>query len=185
MITPEGRHVMAVLKTPSVLEEQGICHMTGTTVTTLPDPHVFSPDPLADIPRSGARDLIQQAAEAELSALLEAHTGDRAADGRARLVRHGHLPEREVVTATGTVPVKVPRVRDRGDGAGKVRFAPTVPPPYLRTARSVEGPLPRLYPRGISTGGFQEAPAALSGPDASGLPSTAVSRARGGPVGAV
>jgi len=34
----------------------------------------------------------------------------------ARLVRHGHLPEREVMTGIGPVPVKVPRVRDRGQG---------------------------------------------------------------------
>ena len=34
-------------------------------------------------------------------------------DGRARLVRHGHLPEREVMTGIGPVSVTVPRVRDR------------------------------------------------------------------------
>ena len=41
--------------------------MTKTTITTLPDPHGFSPDPLTDLLRSGARGLIQQAVEAELS----------------------------------------------------------------------------------------------------------------------
>lgn len=40
-------------------------------------------------------------------------------DGWSRLVRHGHLPEREVMTGIGPVPVKVPRIRDRGDGEDK------------------------------------------------------------------
>lgn len=145
--------------------------MTKTTISTLLDPHGFSPDPLTDILRSGARDLIQQAVEAELSALLEAYSGDQTADGRTRLVRHGHLPEREVITGIGAVPVKVPRVRDRGDGAEKIRFTSTILPPYLRKTKSIEDLLPWLYLKGISTGDFQEALAALLGPNAAGLSS--------------
>jgi hypothetical protein len=49
------------------------------------------PDPLTDLLRSGAQRLIQQAIEAELGVLLEAYAGDKTNDGRARLVRHGHL----------------------------------------------------------------------------------------------
>ena len=150
--------------------------MTKTSITTLPDPHGFSPDPLTDILRAGARDLIQQAVEAELSALLEAHSEDYIEDGRARLVRHGHLPEREVTTGIGTVSVKVPRVRDRGEGAEKIRFTSTILPPYLRKAKSIEELLPWLYLKGISTGDFQEALAALLGPNAAGLSSSAISR---------
>lgn len=150
--------------------------MTKISITTLPDPHGFSPDPLTDILRAGARDLIQQAVEAELSALLEAHSEDCIEDGRARLVRHGHLPEREVTTGIGTVSVKVPRVRDRGEGAEKIRFTSTILPPYLRKAKSIEELLPWLYLKGISTGDFQEALAALLGPNAAGLSSTTISR---------
>ena len=141
-MAPEGRHIMAVFKTPSILNEKGICHMTTDTIAQLGDPHGFSPDPLTDLLRSGARDLIQQAVEAELSVLLEAHSGERTEDGRARLVRHGHLPEREVITGIGAVPVKVPRVRDRGDDTEKVRFTSTILPPYLRKAKSIEDLLP-------------------------------------------
>ena len=150
--------------------------MTKTSITTLPDPHGFSPDPLTDILRAGARDLIQQAVEAELSALLEAHSEDCIEDGRARLVRHGHLPEREVTTGIGTVSVKVPRVRDRGEGAAKIRFTSTILPPYLRKAKSIEELLPWLYLKGISTGDFQEALAALLGPNTAGLSSSTISR---------
>jgi hypothetical protein len=39
-------------------------------------------------------------------------------DGRKRLVRHGHLPEREIMTGIGPVGVRCPRVRDRaGEGS--------------------------------------------------------------------
>jgi len=175
-MAPEGRHIMAVFKTPSILKEKRICHMTTNTITQLTDPHGFSPDPLTDILRSGARRLIEQAVEAELSVLLEAHACEKTGDGRARLVRHGHLPEREVITGIGAVPVKVPRVRDRGDDAEKVRFTSTILPPYLRKAKSIEELLPWLYLKGISTGDFHEALAALLGPHAAGLSSTTISR---------
>ncbi len=150
--------------------------MPKPTITPLPDPSGFSPDPLTDILRSGARRLIEQAVEADLAALLAAHADDTTEDGRSRLVRHGDLPEREVMTGIGPVPVKVPRVRDRAAGAEKVRFTSSILPPYLRKAKSVEELLPWLYLKGISSGDFQEALAALLGPNAAGLSSTTILR---------
>ena len=163
--------------------------MSETTIAQLPDPSIvskrfrsdlpirgYSPDPLSDVLRAGARHLIEQAVEAELIALLSAHVDDKTEDGRARLVRHGHLPEREVMTGIGPVPVKVPRVRDRGSSEEKIRFTSSILPPYLRKARSIAELLPWLYLKGISTGDFQEALAALLGPNAAGLSSTTISR---------
>jgi transposase-like protein len=150
--------------------------MSETTIAQLPDPSGFSPDPLTEVLRSGARRLIEQAIEAELNTLLAVHSDEKAEDGRARLVRHGHLPERGVMTGIGSVPVKVPRVRDRGETGEKIRFASSILPPYLRKAKSVEELLPWLYLKGISSGDFQEALAALLGPNAAGLSSTTISR---------
>ena len=150
--------------------------MTTNTIAQLTDPHGFSPDPLTDLFRSGAQRLIEQAVEAEFAVLLEAYTSDKTDDGRAPLVRHGHLPERKVMTGIGAGPVKVSRVRDRGDDAEKVRFTSTILPPYLRKAKSIEELLPWLYLKGISTGDFHEALAALLGPNAAGLSSTTISR---------
>ena len=150
--------------------------MARDTITALPDPTGFSADPLTDLIRSGARQLIEHALETELSALLAQFSNDTTPEGHARIVRHGHLPEREVMTGVGPVPVKVPRVRDRGDHAEKVRFTSSILPPYLRKAKSVEELLPWLYLKGISTGDFQEALAALLGPNAAGLSSTTTSR---------
>lgn len=150
--------------------------MSETTITKLPDPSGFSPDPLTDLIRDGARKLIEQAVEAELATLLAAFAEDKLEDGRARLVRHGHLPEREVLTGVGPVAVKVPRVRDRRPGVDKITFTPSVLPRYLRKAKSVEELLPWLYLKGVSTGDFSEALAALLGANAKGLSAKTVTR---------
>jgi putative transposase len=150
--------------------------MTKDTVVAFRAPEGFSPDPLTDLLREGARELIAQAVEAELNAFLDAHAGQTDATGRRRLVRHGHLPEREVQTGIGAVPVKVPRVRDRAPAGAPLRFSSTILPPYLRRAKSIEELLPWLYLKGISTGDFSEALAALLGPDAPGLSATTITR---------
>ena len=115
---------MAVFRRRQFSTEKGICHMPETTITHLPDPSGSCSDPFTDVLRDGARKLIEQAIHAELAALMSAFSGERLPDGRARLVRHGHLPEREVMTGIGPVPVKVPRVRDRGAGEDKISFTP-------------------------------------------------------------
>ena len=154
--------------------------MKDDTILKFADPAGISPDPLTDILRKGARDLLAQAVEAELCDLMAKHAHLKDAAGRQRVVRHGYLPEREVMTGIGPVPVKVPRVRDRGTGpdmgAAKIRFTSSLLPPYLRRAKSVEELLPWLYLKGISTGDFGEALAALLGPDAGGLTSSTISR---------
>ena len=122
--------------------------MLESTITPLPDPSGFSVDPLTDILRTGARRLIIQAVEAELAALLAAHADDKTEDGRSRVVRHGYLPEREVMTGIGPVPVKVPRVRDRGAGAEKVRFTSSILPPLSAQGEVDRGTAAMALPQG-------------------------------------
>jgi hypothetical protein len=63
-----------------------------------------------------------QAVEAEVAAFLNCHADKLTADNRRRLVRHGHLPEREIMTGIGPVAVRCPRVRDRiGEGVERIR----------------------------------------------------------------
>jgi putative transposase len=130
-------------------------------------------DALTEVLREGARTLLAQAIEAEVAEFLAGHADKRDAGGRARLVRNGHLPERTVQTGIGAVTVKAPRVRDR---AGPLRFASSILPPYLRRTKTMEELLPWLYLKGISTGGFSEALAALLGRDAPGLSAGTISR---------
>jgi len=151
-------------------------------VVRLIQPGAFD-DQLTEVLRNGARALLAQAVEAEVSGFLDKNAGLKTEDGRARVVRHGHLPEREVMTGIGPVPVKQPRVRDRGapaDDPGRIRFSPTILPPYMRRSKSIETLLPILYLKGISTGDFSEALAALLGKDASGLSATTIGRLKDG-----
>lgn len=131
-------------------------------------------DPLTSLLRQGARELIEQAVEAELAEYLDKFNDRRLADGRAAVIRNGHLPERSIQTGIGPVRVKVPKVRAR-DGK-PVTFRSALVPPYVRKARSLEAALPWLYLKGVSTGEMSEALKVLVGPEAEGLSASTVSR---------
>ena len=148
--------------------------MAQSTLRALSQPEEQVTDPLTELLRSGARELIAQAVEAELQVLLEQHAEHRLPDGRKAVVRNGYLPERTVQTGIGNVEIKVPKVRDRS-GSG-VRFNSALLPPYLKRARSVEELLPWLYLKGVSTGDYQNALAALLGDQAKGLSANTISR---------
>jgi transposase-like protein len=109
--------------------------------------------------------------------LLSCHADKLTDDGRRRLVRHGHLPEREIMTGIGPIAVRCPRVRDRGgEGSERIRFLSTILPPYARRSKSLEVLIPILYLKGISTGDFEDALIALLGRDASGLSASTIGR---------
>jgi putative transposase len=147
-----------------------------TNVFQLSQPGTFA-DPLTEILRNGARALLTQAVEAEVAALLSSHSDKLTDDGRRRLVRHGHMPEREIMTGIGPVAVRCPRVRDRaGENRERIRFSSAILPPYARRSKSLEVLIPILYLKGISTGDFQEALMALLGKDAGGLSASTIAR---------
>ncbi len=152
--------------------------MKDDTVVALRQPGSFSDDPLTDVLRAGARQLLAQAIEAEVEGHIAAHADLTDAEGRRRVVRHGYLPEREIQTGIGAVRVKAPRVRDRDPEApgGRIDFTSSILPRYLRRSKSMEELLPWLYLKGISSGDFGEALAALLGPDAPGLTASTITR---------
>lgn len=131
-------------------------------------------DELTELLRQGARELIHQAVQAELSEFLAAFETRRLDDGRQAVVRNGYLPERQVQTGIGPVTVKVPKVRAK-DGQ-PVSFRSVLVPPYVRKSRSLEAALPWLYLKGVSSGEMHEALATLVGPEAQGLSASTVSR---------
>jgi putative transposase len=82
-------------------------------------------DPLTNMLRTGARQLLAQAVEMEAEAFLAAMKGLKLLDGRDHLVRHGHGPERTIQTGIGPVEVARVKIRDRGaagDGE-RIRFS--------------------------------------------------------------
>ena len=148
-----------------------------STVVRLPQPKVID-DPLTAVLRSGARQLLAQAIEAEVEAFLAAMAEERLADGRARFVRHGHGPERPIQTGIGLVRVRRAKVRDRAaaEAGERVRFTSRILPRWARRTKSLDALLPVLYLRGVSTGDFQEALAALLGKDAPNLSPSVIAR---------
>ncbi|HID03717.1 MAG TPA: IS256 family transposase [Desulfobacterales bacterium] len=152
--------------------------MAKDNVIGLKKPEPFSDDPLTAILQQGSRRLLAAALEAEIEAFLQQYNGITDANGRRRIVRNGYLPEREIQTGIGQVLVRAPRIRDRRPDSqdGRIRFTSAILPPYLRRTRSIETLLPWLYLKGVSTGDFSEALAALLGKDAPGLSATTISR---------
>ena len=118
--------------------------MREDTVVQLRQPESFEDDALTEVLRLGARRLLGQAVEAEVAGFVEAYAHLTDSAGRRRIVRHGHLPEREIQTGIGPVAVRCPRVRDRGAGetGPRLRFTSRILPPYLRRAKSIEELLP-------------------------------------------
>jgi putative transposase len=153
--------------------------MKEDTVVALPRPGAsIADDPLLMVLREGAKRMLLQAIEAEVETFLTAHGSLVDEQGRRRLVRNGHAPERQIQTGIGPLEVRRPKVRDRGGAVGgePIRFTSAVLPAYLRRTRNIEELLPWLYLKGVSTGQFEEALAALLGTDAPGLSAATVRR---------
>ena len=131
-------------------------------------------DPLTELLRHGSIELIRLAVGVEFDRFLAEYEALLDDAGRRQVVRNGYLPEREVQTGIGPVSVRVPRVRDRGDSG--IVFHSNLLPPYLRRTKSIEDLIPWLYLKGVSTGDFSEALAALLGMNAVGLSASTVSR---------
>lgn len=131
-------------------------------------------DPLHELIRNGARQLITEAVNTELTALLEQYADLKTPDGQQAVVRNGYLPKRTIQTGVGDIEVQVPKVRDRS-GSG-IKFNSNLLPPYLKRAKSMDELIPWLYLRGVSSGDFQDALAALVGDQAKGLSANTVSR---------
>ena len=72
-------------------------HMSNDTVVSLAAPARVS-DPLTELLRTGARRLIEAAVTAEFEEYLSGFVQEKLPDGRQRVVRNGHLPERKILT---------------------------------------------------------------------------------------
>ncbi len=136
----------------------------------------FKHDMLSEVIRSNAKHLLAAAVEIEVANFIKEHQ-QTLEDGRARLVRNGYLPDREITTGIGSIQAKVPRVRDRdGKGENKIHFQSSIVPRYLRRSGDMNELLPLLYLKGLSTGEFVEALTPIVGPEAKNLSPSVISR---------
>ena len=151
--------------------------LKDTTVVRFRQPDAID-DPLTELAREGARRMLAQALIAEADAFVALRKDLKLPDGRDRIVRHGHGPYRAIQTGVGPVEVRRAKVRDRGEVSAeeKIRFTSSILPKWARRTRSLDALLPVLYLRGVSTGDFREALAALLGKAAPNLSPAVISR---------
>lgn len=154
--------------------------MAESSNSTLLLPADSTHDVLTGILRDGARRLLAQAVEAEVAEWIDAHAHLTNEAGHRQVVRNGHLPKRTLLTGVGTVEVEQPRVLDRRPPSEAEPFCSKILPPYLRKTKSLEELIPWLYLKGVSTGDFSEALAALVGPEARGLSASTITRLKAG-----
>ena len=148
-----------------------------TTVIPFRQPEAVD-DPLTEVAREGARRMLAQVLIAEADAFVAQWKDLKLPDGRDRVVRHGHGPQRAIQTGVGPIEVRRAKVRDRADvGAEeRIRFTSSILPKWARRTKSLDALLPILYLRGVSTGDFQEALGALLGKDAPNLSPGVIAR---------
>jgi len=134
--------------------------MDKNTSNQLEKKDVISIDLLTEVLKKGAQESLAKAIEAEVSEFLKNYESLRDEQGRHLIVRNGYLPERNIQTGLGSIPVKVPRVRDkRKKTDAKIYFTSQILPPYLRRrTKRVEELLPWLSLKGISSGDFPQSP---------------------------
>jgi putative transposase len=163
-----------VVKPQPIPKEYATVSETTTALLTFPE--CTSKDVLTEILHKGAQQMLAQAIQQEVEAWIAERAGLRDAEGRHQVVRNGYLPERTITTGVGEVAVRQPRVRDRRPADEAEKFTSRILPPYLRKTKSIEELIPWLYLKGISTGDFSEALAALLGENAKGLSAATVTR---------
>lgn len=154
----------------------------NSTITSFHQPGSII-DPLTEIAREGARQMLMAALKAEAASFVAQFSEELLPDGRQRVVRHGAGPERAIQTGIGPIPVQRPKVRDRAPGVSaetRIRFTSAILPRWARRSKSLDALLPVLYLRGVSTGDFQEALTALLGADAPNLSPGVISRLTAG-----
>ena len=83
-----------------------------TTVIAFRQPDNIN-DPLTELAREGARRMLAQVLFAEADAFVAMWKDLKLPDGRDRIVRHGHGPDRTIQTGVGPVEVRRAKVRDR------------------------------------------------------------------------
>ena len=147
--------------------------MKNNNVINIKNPE--SVDLITQLIRTGARQLIAQAIEAELECFLNT-VAERLSDGKQRVVRNGHLPERTIMTGVGHITIQIPRVRDRGEAEEKIRFQSLLIPPYMRRTKTLETVLPLLYLKGVSEADFVSVLSPIFGEAAKNLSPGVISR---------
>jgi len=129
---------------------------------------------LDELAQRGAQRMLALALQAEVDEYMRRHEGKRDENGNALVVRNGRGQERTIQCGAGELKIQAPRVNDTRPNH---KFASSILPPYMRKSPRLEEAVPILYLRGLSTGDFGPALAALLGEEAlTGFSPTTVTR---------
>jgi transposase-like protein len=153
-------------------------------LTVVADPEATPATPatsvslIDDIVRDGARRMLAAALEAEVAAYIDAHADQIDERSRRLVVRNGHAVPRQVLTSSGAVEVRAPRVNDKrvDEVTGERRkFASVILPAWCRKSPKITEVLPLLYLHGLSSKDFVPALEGFLGTDA-GLSAATITR---------
>lgn len=128
---------------------------------------------LEEVLREGARKLLQEAIENEVTEYIEKFKHLKDENNRRIVKRNGYQPARCIQTGIGHVAIEKPTVKDSRPGC---HFSSAILPKYLRRVPSLDALIPALYLKGISTGDFPEALSAILGENAKGLSPANIAR---------
>ena len=96
----------------------------------------------------GARQMIQQGLEAEISEYIGRKRYERHDEGTTKQYRNGYSKERQVTLSCGSIPVKTPRLRET--------FESEILGHYQRLSPMMHKLVPEMYLHGLSAGDFQQ-----------------------------
>jgi len=122
--------------------------------------------------------MLAAALEAEVAAYIATYAGEVDEQGRRLVVRNGHAVARRVLTASGAVEVRAPRVNDKrvDDTTGeRRRYSSAILPAWCRKSPKITEVLPLLYLHGLSSKDFIPALEGFLGTDA-GLSAATITR---------
>ena len=129
---------------------------------------------LDELARRGAQRMLALALQTEVDEYIRHHGSERDEKGHALVVRNGRSQERTIQCGAGELKMQAPRVYDKRPSH---KFTSSILPPYMRKSPRLEEAVPILYLRGLSTGDFSPALAALLGQEAiTGFSPTTVTR---------
>jgi putative transposase len=137
---------------------------------------------LEEVLREGARKMLQTAIENEVADFIDQYKHRTDENGHRLAVRNGYMPEREITTGIGAIPVKQPRLDDRKLRKDKDTpvFTSQILPRFMRRIPSIDNLIPALYLKGISTGDFSTALTAILGEGVKNLSANTIVRLKEG-----
>ena len=97
--------------------------------------------------------MLQTAIENEVQEYIEQAKNIKDEKGHRAVIRNGYLPEREIQTGIGKIPINKPRIKDK---RANEEFTSAILPRYMRRCPSIDALIPALYLKGISTKSFQD-----------------------------